>query len=320
MKSYIKISYAMTIVVAVLVLAIFISWYLIMRAKPVYHYHTGTTEIVVLDSIKDDSLTKVSIDSIYISMKRLDEIEGRLDKLSNSYLTEVDLAVDKSNGWLAFWIGVITLVIGLSSFWQVYRQYKNDKEFQVLKDQNDKDIREMKRITKSDIERYLKDAQRTLDEQKNKIEGIEKQTKDNLEYLKKTFRETKISSLMMCLSSFPDPQMTADTEDKKKQIYKLMKNILATYIDYIENVELQEKADNIDMEAVFMVLTNLKLAIVRTHGAYSDLHQNIRFSQIIRHISEINNDILNGVPICNLTTRLRETLSLLRGLVDIIER
>ena len=320
MKRYIKTSRAISIVVAILVLAIFVSWYLIMRAKPVYHYHTGATEIIVIDSIKEDSLTKANIDSIYISLKRLDEIEGRLDKLSNSYLMEVDMAVDKSNGWLAFWIGVITLVIGLSSFWQVYRQYKNDKEFQILKDKNYKDIKDLNGITKKDIGRFINDAYKILEEQKSKIKGIEMETKDNLEYLKKTFHETKISSLMMCLSSFPDPQMTADSEDKKKQIYKLMKNILATYVKYIENVELQEKAGNVDTEAIFMVLTNLKLSIVRTHGAYSDLHQNIRFYQIINNITRINNDILNGEPICKLTTRLKRLASLLRGLVDIIEK
>lgn len=123
----------------------------------------------------------------------------------------------------------------------------------------------------------------------------------------------------MCLSSFPDPQMTADTEDKKKQIFKLMKNVLATYDEYIKSVELQEE-HKVDMEAVFMVLTNLKLAIVRTHGAYSDLHQNIRFSKIIRQITEINNDILNGKPICDIIPRLNDTKDLLYSLINIIER
>lgn len=320
MKKYIKTSCAITIIVAVLVLAIFISWYLVMRARPVYHYHTGATEIVVLDSIKEDSLTKANLDSIYVSLKRLGEIESRLDKLSNSYLTEVNLAIDKSNGWLAFWIGIITLVIGLSSFWQVYRQYKNDKEFQTLKVQNNKDIKDLKLNAKSDIKRSLNDANRILNEQKKRIVGFETETKDNIENLKKTYRETKISSLMMCLSSFPDPQMTDDTEDKKKQIFKLMKNIFATYVEYIETIELQEKAGKVDLEAVFMVLTNLKLAIVRSHGAYSEIHQNIRFSQIIKCITKVNNDIIIGKPIDNLTSRLKNIASLIRGLVDIIEK
>ena len=152
------------------------------------------------------------------------------------------------------------------------------------------------------------------------MQPIKKKTEDNLEYLKKTFRETKISSLMMCLSSFPDPQMTADTEDKKKQIFKLMKNVLATYVEYIENIKLQEKKGKVDLEAVFMVLTNLKLAVVRTHGTYSDIHQNIRFYNIIRRITDVNNNILNGEPICNLTYQLDEIASLLRGLVYIIDR
>lgn len=319
MKEYIKTSYAITIAVAVLVLAVFFSWYLIMMAKPVYHYHTGTTEIVVRDSIKEDSLTKTNLDSIYISLKRLDEIEGKLDKLSNSYLTEVNLAVEKSNGWLAFWIGVITLVIGLSSFWQVYRQYKNDKEFQTLRNNINDNIKTQKEDIKEKREELEKNINEKFDNRKTEIEIIQTKTENHLKDLKKTFSEIKISSLMMCLSSFPDPQMTAGTEDKKKQIFKLMKNVLATYDEYIKSVELQEE-HKVDMEAVFMVLTNLKLAIVRTHGAYSDLHQNIRFSKIIRQITEINNDILNGKPICDIIPRLNNTKDLLYSLINIIER
>lgn len=295
--------------IAVLVLVIFISWFNILHKCPKFEEHTGTTTIVVIDSICKDSLTITNIDSIYKGLKRLDEIESRLDKLSNSYLTEVDLAVDKSNGWLAFWIGVITIVIGLSSFWQVYRQYQGDKEFRKLKIDSERTL-----------DRQVRDANKNIDKQKEKIDEIEKKIVDNLNNLKKNFRETKISSLMMCLSSFPDPQMTANTEDKKKQIYKLMKNILAIYVKYIENVELQEKNGQVDFDAVFMVLTNLKLAIVRTHGAYSDIHQNIRFSHIIRRITEVNNAILNGEPICNLSNQLNEIAFSLHGLVDIIEK
>lgn len=320
MKKYIKTPCAITIAAAVLVLAVFISWYLIMMAKPVYHYHTGTTEIVVLDSIKEDSLTKTNLDSIYISLKRLDEIERKLDKLSNSYLTEVDLAVEKSNGWLAFWIGVITLVIGLSSFWQVYRQYKNDKEFQTLRNNINDDIKTRKEEIKEKQETFKKDIDKEFDMQMEEIKIFQTNTENHLKDLKKTFSEIRISSLMMCLSSFPDPQMTADTEDKKKQIFKLMKNVLATYDEYIKSIELQEKEHKVDMEAVFMVLTNLKLAVVRTHGAYSDLHQNIRFSKIIRQITEINNDILNGEPIRDITTCLNETKESLYSLINIIER
>lgn len=320
MKKYIKTSCAITIAVTILILAVFVSWYLIMMASPVYHYHTGSTEIIVLDSIKEDSLTNANLDSIYRSLKRLDEIESRLDKLSNSYLTEVDLAIDKSNGWLAFWIGIIALVIGLSSFWQMYRQYKNDKDFQALKDNINNDFQALKKDTNDNIMKNIHDSNNKFGEQKKRINEIKKNTEDYLDSLRKTFRETKISSLMMCLSSFPDPQMTADSEDKKKQIFKLMKNILTTYVEYIENVESQEKAGKVDLEAVFMVLTNLKLAIVRSHGAYSEIHQNIRFSQIIQYITEINNDIIIGNPIGNLTSRLKNIASLIRGLVDIIEK
>ena len=202
----------------------------------------------------------------------------------------------------------------------MYRQYKNDKDFQALKDNINNDFLALKKDTNDNIIKNIHDSNNKFGEQKKRINEIKKNTEDYLYSLRKTFRETKISSLLMCLSSFPDPQMTADSEDKKKQIFKLMKNILTTYVEYIENVELQEKAGKVDLEAVFMVLTNLKLAIVRSHGAYSEIHQNIRFSQIIQYITEVNNDIIIGNPIGNLTSRLKNIASLIRGLVDIIEK
>lgn len=308
MKGYIRTSCVLKIVFAILVVGVFVSWYLILQARPIYNYHKNTTSLVAVDSIRTDSLTGVYIDSVYKYLSHLDVIEERVDSLSNNYLSEVDLAVDKSNGWLAFWIGVITIVIGLSSFWQVYRQNQSDKDFFRLKKENEKDFHN-----------FTINAKKEINARKKEIEEINNEINTELDNLRKTFRETKISSLMMCLSSFPDPQMTADTEDKKKQIFILMKNILSTYIEYIKNIESQEKDNQIDFEGVFMVLTNLKLAVVRTHGAYSDIHQNIRFSQIIKEITMINDDILNGEPITDLSSRLKNIASMLRGLIRLIE-
>ena len=225
-----------------------------------------------------------------------------VQELKNNFYTQVDVAINKSNGWLSFWIGIISIVIGLSSFWQIYRQSQSEKNIRLQKIENERSI-------ERSIREIKKESQKLIGELKKDQEG-----------LRKNIQETKISSLMMCLSSFPDPQMTLDSKDKRRQIYVLMKNLESSFMEYVRFIEEQDKNESIDREGVFIILVNLKLAIVRTHGVYSDIHQNIKFSQIISSITRVNEDILNGKSLKDLPQRLQEIANLLNGLIILIDR
>ena len=115
-------------VVMGLVLGIFISWFLCLNCKPVQTTNNNSTKIVLPDS----ACVSTVLDSLSFVVDRMDGLEKEVNDIRCNYQMEVDLAIDKANGWLAFWIGVLALVIGLMSIWQMYRQNKSEEKFQVL--------------------------------------------------------------------------------------------------------------------------------------------------------------------------------------------
>lgn len=285
----------------VLVLAIFFSWYFDLRhdAKPVDVSYNSY--LLLNDSVACDSIA----DSVFCFMQRADRIEKDVEKLRDKYQSEVDLMIDKANGWLAFWIGVLALVIGLMSIWQIYRQYKSEKEFDHLEGE-----------LKGEIDNKYNDAENKINKA---IENFKKKIEDFDEQLfktRQTLRASKLSSLMMCLSSFPDPQMTSDTADKKYQMSVVLKHVSVTFREYVEAYLKEEGTKAYDNQNTYLVLTVVKLAVVRTHGIYSDIHQNIKIQKLLDYIEETNQKILKGeisdqLPerICKIDIDLRDLLT-----------
>ena len=121
----------------IVVLAIFITWffYLFNDRKAInIEYKTCVIS-------QDSTRNYVVADTVYDFMKRADRMEKEIHRLRQNYQSEVNLMVDKANGWLAFWIGVLALVIGLMSIWQIIRQNKSEKEFHRLEENLNKKMR-----------------------------------------------------------------------------------------------------------------------------------------------------------------------------------
>lgn len=288
----------------IIVLAIFISWYCILRhdTKPVVNNYNSYLQLN--DSVARDSMA----DSVFCFMQRVDSIEKDVKTLREKYQSEVDLMIDKANGWLAFWIGVLALVIGLMSIWQIYRQNKSEKDFQRLEGEVNGKIEEKYKGAENQINKAISNFEQ-------KIVGFDKQ----LFYAQQTLRASKLSSLMMCLSSFPDPQMASDTADKKHQMYVVLKHVSATFREYVDSFCKEEDTKAYEIENTYLVLTVVKLAVVRTHGIYSDIHQNILIQKLLDLIGETNREILNGEIGDKLPQKIRKIDFDLRNLLRVVE-
>lgn len=287
-----------------LVLGIFISWFLCLNCKPVQTTNNNSTKIVLPDS----ACVSTVLDSLSFVVDRMDGLEKEVNDIRCNYQMEVDLAIDKANGWLAFWIGVLALVIGLMSIWQMYRQNKSEEKFQVL----EKNLNSKANVA-------YKDIRKKADGEIKRIEDELAGVGNGIDAVRHKLKESQMGSLMMCLNAFPDPQMTSDAVDRKRQTFVLVKHISSVFHEYVIQLKKKQKATDDDPENVFLVLTMVKLCVVRTHGIYSDIHQNIRIKQLIDLISETNDKLLKGESfnivraVCNIDNKLR-------GLLEIIER
>ena len=299
--------------VIIIVLSIFVSWffYLNDKTKPKEIYCSSF--LILNDSTAIDSIA----DTVYSFMIRANRMEEEISNLKDKYQSEVDLMVDKANGWLAFWIGVLALVIGLMSIWQIYRQNKNENEFQHFKQETKDSITEKLNVEKDKLQNEIKTAlQNEFQSMKQTIDDINQQIQD----LQRTLRASKLSSLMMCLSNLPDPQMTSDSTDKRRQMYFILKNIAETFHEYVESLNQDNLLKLEEKERASLVLTVVKLAVVRTHGIYSDIHQNIRIQQLLDIISNTTSEILDGRTTNQLYDQIKEIDLKLNNLLSIIDK
>lgn len=290
-------------VIAILVIGIFISWFCFLRYETKPADISYNSYLLLKDSVACDSIA----DSVFCFMQRADRIENEVEKLRDKYQSEVDLMIDKANGWLAFWIGVLAIVIGLMSLWQMYRQINTEKDFQHLKD----DVIEKIDDKYDDVENQINEAIKKFGENIGEFNNQLLNTQQML-------RASKLSSLMMCLSSFPDPQMVSDTADKKHQMYVVLKHVSATFREYVEALCDQIGNKAFDIENAYLVLTVVKLAVVRTHGIYSDIHQNIKIQKLLDYIEETNQKILKGEISDQLPERISKIDIDLRDLLTVV--
>ena len=288
-----------------IVLLIFLSWFFYRNNKTRPVEVKCSSFLILNDSTDIDSIA----DTVYSFMIRANRMEEEISNLKDKYQSEVDLMVDKANGWLAFWIGILTLLMGLMSIWQIYRQNKNEKEF-----------RRLELYIKSELGKEKRGIKNTINEQLKELNDRIENTRQKIEKAQQTLRASKLSSLMMCLSSLPDPQMTSESADKRRQMYAVLKNISNTFHEYTDSLSQEIAFRPEERERAYLVLTVVKLAIVRTHGIYSDIHQNIRIQQLLDIISNTTSEILDGRTTDQLYKQIKEIDLKLSNLLSIIDK
>lgn len=103
-------------------------------------------------------------------------------------------------------------------------------------------------------------------------QDIEKVRKD----LESTTHINKIGSIMTCLNCLPDPLLSDSEADRKKYVRK---NIAMMYDEFGDYVRLlSEKArDSKDLDYTQLVLSVLKIAVLRSQGVFSDVSSNLAF-------------------------------------------
>lgn len=284
---------------------IFLSWFFYLRHNSNVKEIQCASYLILNDSTVLDSISN----TMYSLMIRADRIEEDINSLQNKYQSEVNLMVDKANGWLAFWIGVITLVIGLMSIWQIYRQNKNESDF-----------RRLEQDTKRNIDVKYSDEKARLNREMNGMHERIKVLGNQIDDLQQTLRASKLSSLMICLSSLPDPQMTSGSADKRHQMCVVLKNISKTFNEYVASMNQKTMSTVDEKEKAYLVLTIVKLAVVRTHGIFSDIHQNILIQHLLDNISNTNSEILDGKSSKKLLEQIKKIESELHSLLSILDR
>ena len=248
-----------------------------------------------MDSVQMQALT----DTLYLHqmMDKADSITNVTETMSSRYQDDVNLMIYKATQWFTIWMGVMAIVAGGMAINQFYNHRKaaDDKKelvdrFEEYKktttDDVDKRIKEYQGIVKEYVETLVKAKTSEISIVNEKLAHLNKDLKD-------TYRDIKISSLVTCISTFPDPSMFTSKPEKKEYLRYYLSNLHAEFNDFVVKYKETEAKRN-EYSRLAVVLTSVKYVIVRSRSIFPGYHQNITYNQLCNAIDKPLKNIVNG--------------------------
>ena len=91
-------------------LVVFVVFYPLKYLKPIERFPVKDTTIIMNVS------NPAAADSVYrlFYQAKIDSIQNVLNDVNNKYQQEIDTSINKMNGWVGFWISIITCIISIA--------------------------------------------------------------------------------------------------------------------------------------------------------------------------------------------------------------
>lgn len=267
--------------------------------KPTYCEYSTILQI--------DSLTKVAkTDTLDLTkfVARVDSIARETSDIRNRYQEDVNLMIYKSTHWITFWLGIFTVIAGFVGLLQYFRNRRYHEEFETLRSGIDIFKEKAEQNAKNDIKDYKETIAQLLGSYRETLENkvdtkfsvsdikfteLEGKIQQLSKSIKKSESENRISTLMTCISSFPDPVMFNSTPQRNLYIQYYLKKLYQEFNEYIKIVSLIKKEDltEDDVNRLSLALSSVKYVVVRTQSAYSGYHQNVTYNKLKDSINDM---------------------------------
>lgn len=219
------------------------------------------------DSLRLDSIIKRNENisrSITNNTHKVDSLSTIVDKINGQYASVIDMLIDKFNTWVGFWLALLSLILLIVSVWQYLK-----------------------------IDKYKERINKLEEDSKEATEKIQKQAKVYLDTQISIHQystlENRMTSLLLCTSSVPDPQVFSDSEERKEQVnyyLGLVSGLLIKYFKLIEQESECHKLPEGTIACIPMVLLNLRLSLLRIQGMFRDPGIYIAFVKLINQIEK----------------------------------
>lgn len=226
------------------------------------------------DSLRLDSIIKRNENisrSITNNTHKVDSLSTIVDKINGQYASVIDMLIDKFNTWVGFWLALLSLILLIVSVWQYL---KIDKY-------------------KERINKLEEDSKKATEKIQIQMANLQKQAKVYLDTQISIHQystlENRMTSLLLCMSSVPDPQVFSDSEERKEQVnyyLGLVSGLLIKYFKLIEQESECHKLPEGTVACIPMVLLNLRLSLLRIQGMFRDPGIYIAFVKLINQIEK----------------------------------
>ena len=231
------------------------------------------------DSLMMDSVVNIvnkSVSDITRYEHKVDSLSTIVDKINGQYASVIDMLIDKFNTWVGFWLAVLSLILLIVSIWQYLKIEKYEERINKLEKDNDvvvKDIRNQSEALEIQMSNLQQQAKVYLDTQ--------------ISIHQYSTLENRMTSLLLCMSSVPDPQVFSDSVERKEQVnyyLGLVSGLLIKYFKLIEQESECHKLPEGTVACIPMVLLNLRLSLIRIQGMFRDPGIFIAFARMTKLI------------------------------------
>lgn len=254
------------VVVLLFVVSVFITWYKfvvprVYETAKIYNHYVWEP-----DSIKSGMMVTKDSVSLKKYLEHIDSISRVAIQQADNYIADVDLMISKSSAWMGMWLSIFAIIMTVPTIIQFVMAYRNEGRIEKM-----------------------------LNEGRQEVRMLECK-------LKCSVKEHRISSIMMCLSSIPDPQLTPSPDEKRQFVNHYIKFLAKEFgeytillKDYFEAIENAEKVEGeIEKNNILMVITMLKMSLIRTQCVFSDITQNVQYRIIQIKLDGIYQNVMQG--------------------------
>ncbi len=299
------------IILVALYIVVVLSFHLIVGGD-ISPQHFTYQHFLKLDTIQMKALN----DTLYLHqiMNRADSISNVSQAISNRYQDDVNLMIYKSTQWFTIWLGIMAIVAGGITVNQFYSHRKAASDRKELENS----FENYKIKTSGDVDHRIKDYQSIVNEYVEKLVQAKfaemPLLNDKIEKLNRKLtdsdREIKISTLVTCISTFPDPSMFTSKPEKKEYLRYYLKNLHDEFHEYSLTFKDANPSLN-EVNRLAVVLTSIKFVIVRSRSIFPSYHQNITYSQLCKAIdkplSRIVSEGVGGKELYDDLSKITET-------------
>ena len=233
------------------------------------------------NSLMMDSVVNIvnkSVSDITRYEHKVDSLSTIVDKINGQYASVIDMLIDKFNTWVGFWLAVLTLILLIVSIWYYLKIEKYEERINKLEKDSEvvvKDIRNQSESLEIQMSNLQKQAKVYLDTQ--------------ISIHQYSTLENRMTSLLLCMSSVPDPQVFSYSEERKEQVnyyLGLVSGLLIKYFKLIEQESECHKLPEGTVACIPMVLLNLRLSLIRIQGMFRDPGIYLAFARLIKLIEK----------------------------------
>lgn len=235
--------------------------------RPIERFPVKDTTIVMNVS------NPAAADSVYrlFYQAKIDSIQNVLNDVNNKYLQEIDTSINKMNGWVGFWISIITFILSIAGLWQ-YLQVKNyDEKFRNIK----KDIYSQWDSKEYEIDNFM-----------SRLDADQKFISDRLKV------ESNLVLLMRTISAIHDPAMVFDIAERRILVIEFMGKISKLINDYSRHL-LQQPVDVEVKDNYVCILMNVRLFLIRSTILFRSYVVNDEIRNYVVKLREVENRIKN---------------------------